>query len=244
MGARGHPEERRRGRAEARGVFVAILEQESIMSKAGDVLENPVTGERAVVRMGTEESDGELLVVDLYVRPGGAVIGEHFHPTIAERFTILHGRVGFRLSGREGIATPGMTLDVPARMTHEWWNAGDEEAIVRVEVRPAARFEAMIKNAFGLAQDGKVNRRGMPNLLQLAVFAQEFDDVMRFTRPPRFVQRFLFGILAPIARLLGYRGSYDKYLVRGSIASHMPARSPAAAYFAHSVGSLEPLHDL
>ncbi len=43
------------------------------MSKAGQVIENPVTGERAVVRVGKEEPEGEFLVVDAYVRPGGAV---------------------------------------------------------------------------------------------------------------------------------------------------------------------------
>ena len=38
------------------------------MLNAGDVIENPVTGERVVVRVGTAESSGELLVADLYVR--------------------------------------------------------------------------------------------------------------------------------------------------------------------------------
>ena len=185
------------------------------MSKAGDVIENPVTGERAVVRIGTEQTGGELLVVDLYIRPGGAVMGEHVHPAIEERFTVVRGQVGFRLSGRESTAEPGLMLIAPAGVPHDWWNAGQEEALVRVEVRPAARFEAAIMNAFGLAQDGKVDRRGMPNLLQLAVFAQEFDDVIRFTRPPRVVQRILFGALAPLAQLLGYCGSYSKYLNRG-----------------------------
>src|SRR5262245_45089292 len=185
------------------------------MSKAGDVIENPVTGERAVVRIGTEQTGGELLVVDLYIRPGGAVMGEHLHPAIEERFTVLRGQVGFRLSGRVATAEPGVTLFAPPGMSHNWWNAGPEEALVRVEVRPAARFEAMIANAFGLAQDGRVNARGMPNLLQLAVFAREFDDVVRFTRPPRLVQRLLFGLLAPLARMLGYRGSYPEYLARG-----------------------------
>ena len=185
------------------------------MSKAGDVVENPVTGERAVVRIGTEQTGGELLVVALYIRPGGAVMGEHVHSAIEERFTVLRGQVGFRLSGREAIAELGKTLIVPAGMPHDWWNAGPEEALVRVEIRPAARFEAMILNAFGLGQDGKVNRKGMPNLLQLAVFAREFDDVIRFTRPPRVVQRVLFGMLAPVARLLGFRGSYPEYLARG-----------------------------
>ena len=32
------------------------------MSRAGDVNENPITGERAVVRVGTEDSGGDLLV--------------------------------------------------------------------------------------------------------------------------------------------------------------------------------------
>jgi hypothetical protein len=44
------------------------------MSKAGDFFQNPVTGEAAIVRIGTEESDGELLVADLYIVPGGAVM--------------------------------------------------------------------------------------------------------------------------------------------------------------------------
>jgi hypothetical protein len=55
------------------------------MSKVGDVIENPVTGEREMVRIGTEQTDGELLVAALYIWPGRAVIGEHRHPAIEER---------------------------------------------------------------------------------------------------------------------------------------------------------------
>jgi len=185
------------------------------MSRAGDVIENPVTGERVVVRVGTEDSGGNLLAVDGYVKPGGAVTGEHVHPAIDERFTVLCGRVGFRIDGRESIAEPGERLHVPAGTAHDWWNAGDEEAHVRVEIRPGARFEEMALNLFGLAQDGKTNSRGMPNLLQAAIFVREFSDVLYFTRPPLWVQRLLFGALALFARALGYRGSYPEYLERG-----------------------------
>ena len=121
------------------------------MSKAGDVIENPVTGERIVVRVGTEDSGGELLVVETYVRPGGAVTGEHVHPAIEGYFTVVRGRVGFRIDGREAIAKPGEQLHVPAGTAHDWWNAGDEEARVSVEIRPAARFEEMALNLFDLA---------------------------------------------------------------------------------------------
>jgi quercetin dioxygenase-like cupin family protein len=148
------------------------------MSKAGDVFENPVTRERAVVRIGTEESDGELLVVDLYVSPAGRVAAEHVHPILNEWFTVLRGRVGFRLDGRESVAKIGERLHVPPGTIHDWWNAGEEEAHVVVEVSPAARFEEAISATFGLARDGKTNAKGMPNLLQLALLSREFEDVL------------------------------------------------------------------
>jgi mannose-6-phosphate isomerase-like protein (cupin superfamily) len=124
------------------------------MSRAGDVIENPITGERAVVRVGTEDSEGRLLVSDLYVKPGGAVAGEHVHPIIEEWFTVKSGRVGFRIDGRESIAELDRRLHVPAGVSHDWWNAGQEEAHVVVEVSPAERFEEAIRNSFGLARDG------------------------------------------------------------------------------------------
>lgn len=184
------------------------------MSRAGDVVENPVTGERALVRVGTEETGGESLVVELFVRPGDAVAGEHVHPVIEETFTVVSGRVGFRLDGREAIAGPGERLHVPPGVAHDWWNAGVEEAHVVVEVSPAARFEEAILNSFGLAQDGKTNATGMPRFLQLVLFAREFEDMLYFTRPPRILQKVVFGLLAPIARLRGYWDSYPEYVNR------------------------------
>jgi quercetin dioxygenase-like cupin family protein len=185
------------------------------MSRAGEVYENPVTGERAVIRLGTEESSGELLISDLYISPGGAVAGEHVHPGIEEIFTVVDGSVGFRLDGREDVAGPGRRLVVPTEVAHYWWNAGDEEAHVVVELRGDANllegFETMLSNIFGLARDGKTDTKGRPNLLQAALLAREFDGVVRFVEPPRPVQKTLFGVLAPIARLLGYRATYPEY---------------------------------
>ena len=64
---------------------------------------------------------------------------------------------------------------------------------------------------FGLANAGKTNARGMPGLLQLALIGREFQDVMRFTRPPRAVQAVMFGLLGPLGRMRGYRGIYPEY---------------------------------
>lgn len=64
---------------------------------------------------------------------------------------------------------------------------------------------------FGLANDGKVDRKGRPYPLQAALIAREFSDVVVFTSPPAAVQRVLIGLLAPIASRLGYSAIYPDY---------------------------------
>jgi hypothetical protein len=68
----------------------------------------------------------------------------------------------------------------------------------------------MIETLFGLARLGHTNDKGMPHPLQLALFAQEFSDVIVFRAPPPTLQRAIFGALAPIARRRGYRATYPQ----------------------------------
>jgi mannose-6-phosphate isomerase-like protein (cupin superfamily) len=182
--------------------------------RVGEVLENPVTGERAVVRVAPQESNDYLLVVDLFVRPGGAVTGEHVHPGLAEAFTVVRGQLVARRDGCDLDMGPGMRLEVPAGVAHDWWNAGSEEVRVVVEIQPGDRFFLMARNLFMLAQDGKTNTKGMPGPLQAVAFGREFADTVRFTSPPQIVQRLMFSVLGPLARLAGRRGSYQEYARR------------------------------
>jgi quercetin dioxygenase-like cupin family protein len=182
------------------------------MSKAGDVFNNAVTGEYGYVRLGTEETNGERMVVDLRARPGGASLGPHLHSEVDERFTVLAGKIGYFVGDKNGTLQAGETADLPRGIPHDWWNAGDEEARVIVEIWPAARFEQMAITTFGLARDGKTNKKGMPNLFQLAVISKEFEDVLQVMNPPLWVQRVLFAVVVPIASLLGYKASYPHHL--------------------------------
>ena len=180
--------------------------------RSGEIYENRVQGDRALVREGSEDTNGERLVVDLYVRPGGAVAGKHVHSYLTERFEVVAGTVRFHLDGRDEVAGPGRRVEVPPGVVHDWWNIGEDEAHVIVDIRPAERFELMIQNLYGLANDGKADARGVPNLLPLALFAREFRREGEFIRPPRIVQRFLFGALAPLARARGYKAINPEYV--------------------------------
>ena len=178
------------------------------MIHAGDVIENPVTGERLVFRKTSQETNGEAVVLEAFVQPNGFVAAEHVHPHQEERFQVLRGSVGFRLGREQIIAGPGHRITVPAGTAHKFWNAGDEEAHFVCEVRPALQFEQLIETMFGLAADGKTNKKGMPNPLRLAVIAHgHFDDV-RLPFPPAWMQRMGLALGAPLGRLLGYDATY------------------------------------
>jgi quercetin dioxygenase-like cupin family protein len=102
----------------------------------GELVDNPVTGERAVVRVPPQESNRHLLIADLYLRPSGAVSGEHVHPLSAEAFTVVRGQLRMRLDGRELEAAPGTRTQIPPGVAYGFWNAGDQEARVVVEIQP------------------------------------------------------------------------------------------------------------
>ena len=177
----------------------------------GDSIENPVTGELGILIKAPWEGDDPSLEVELHVQPGGAVAGEHVHHHFDERFTVESGRIGFRLDGNESVAEPGAVVEIPQGSWHDWWNAGEQEAVARVYVSDGARFLQMIENLFGLGRDGHTNEKGMPDPLQLTMFATEFRDVLVFKRPPAAVQTLVFGVLRPIAKARGYRGTYPQY---------------------------------
>jgi mannose-6-phosphate isomerase-like protein (cupin superfamily) len=173
---------------------------------------NPVTKERAVVLTDPRIHPDRVLVAHLSVAPGGRVAAAHYHPDLEERFLILRGRVGFLIDGRERMLGPGEGARVGPGVVHDWWQVGDEEAQALVEVSPGVRFVEIVGTMFGLARDGKVNAKGMPGPLQLAVMGHEYRDTLVFTRPPRAIQKLVIPAMAAVGRLLGRRPVNEAYL--------------------------------
>jgi quercetin dioxygenase-like cupin family protein len=177
--------------------------------EVGEVLENPVTRERAVIVELPWQNPAGRAVAEMTALVGARVVGEHRHPALRESFSVLEGELTVVRDGERSTLHAGDGVDIEPGEWHDWFNAGDVDALVRVEVTPGERFAHMIETLFGLAREGHVNAKGMPNPLQLALTAQEFSDVIVFRRPPPAVQRPVFGALAAIARRRGYRPTYD-----------------------------------
>ena len=111
------------------------------------VICNPISGEQIIIRTSGAETNGELLIFDLFLPPGKQVPSRHMHPIQEERFTILAGTMRFRLGWHRLLATPPDTVVVPPGVAHWFGNPGPEMMHARVEVRPALRMEAFLATA-------------------------------------------------------------------------------------------------
>jgi quercetin dioxygenase-like cupin family protein len=179
------------------------------MIRTGDTLHNPVTGEQLRFVKAAVDTGGEYVLVDVVLEPNGTVAAAHVHPYQTETFEVLQGEVGFKAGGETIVARAGETIRVEPGTPHRFWNAGDTYARFRAEVRPALRFESLIETMFALANDGKTNRKGLPNPLRLAVVAKAHFDVVRLPFPPAWVQRMGLTMGAPLGRMLGFRPTYE-----------------------------------
>ena len=171
------------------------------MITPGQTLENPVTGERFTFTHTASSTDGELLAFDFALRPGGAVPLPHVHPIQTERFEVREGLMRFRVGRRTVLAGPGDVVEVAPGVAHSFANAGDDEARLRVEVRPALAMEDMFAEVVGMARAGRMNGRGMPrNLLDLADLARRYDQEAHAPLMGVRVQRLLLAPLVFLAR--------------------------------------------
>jgi quercetin dioxygenase-like cupin family protein len=177
------------------------------MAFSGQVLDNPISGERFIFQQTAGDTDGRLLAFDLVLAPDGQVPGGHVHPEQEERFEVLAGTVRFRKGLRSVLATAGDELVVPPGTYHRFANAGDDEAVVRVQVQPALSMERLYETVVALARDGRTMATGMPKPLELALFMREFEREVQSPLAPELVR----AVTAPLAWLAARRGLTRRY---------------------------------
>jgi mannose-6-phosphate isomerase-like protein (cupin superfamily) len=178
------------------------------MAYAGQVIENPVSGEKITFKQTAADTGGELLSIELELSPDGAVPGMHVHPSQEERFEIVSGRMKFRKGMKTIVAEAGDVVTVEPGKAHKFTNVGDEPVVANVEVRPAGRMEELFETAVELAEEGRTNKKGMPKPLDFAVFTKEFRNEVVGAFPPVWVQR---ATLAPLVAIAERRGHGKRY---------------------------------
>jgi len=191
------------------------------MLQAGDSIENPILGIRILLCKTEAETGGTGFEIEYFIKPhAGRDPAAHLHQWWTEEFAILVGSARYMLAGKEQTAQAGDVLVFPSGIPHiHPWNVGDTELYMRqidrfdhpspVAVRDTLNVYATL---YGLARAGKVNRAGLPHLLQLAVMMERLQHHGGYLGGlPPLIQRGLFGGLAVLGRACGYQPSYPEY---------------------------------
>jgi quercetin dioxygenase-like cupin family protein len=157
-------------------------------------ISNPLSGER--ITISGAEADGSVLAWELSLAPGGRVPASHSHPRQQEQFTVLAGRVRFRVGWRRLIAGPGDTVEVAAGTVHHFANAGPGTARIAVRTKPALRSRALLETAAALAQAQHAAGRALPNPVEVALFMRDFEAEVAAPIAPGLVRLAARGLAA------------------------------------------------
>ena len=182
------------------------------MTHAGKVISNTKMAGKVKFIKTAVDTGGDLLEMEATFNTAVSSLPEHVHPHQDEHVEVLAGMVSIEINGQERTYFAGESFDFPRNVPHRFLGAaGSEEARILWQIRPALNSETLIETVYGLAADGKMEARGILSLCQTAVIYRAFHAEYRLTKPSQLVQKMMFGILAPIGRLLGYQARYEKY---------------------------------
>jgi quercetin dioxygenase-like cupin family protein len=179
------------------------------MAHAGQEIDNPAMGARIRFRRVARDTGGSLLDLDFFLRPGGVIATDHLHPHQEERFEVLAGTMRGHVGERSHVVVAGQDSVVEAGVPHAWHNAGDGEAHLRVQFRPALDTEDMFQAVFALAREGRTDHRGVPRLAHRLAVLAAFPREFRPAGMPRPVHRVLVALFAPPGRRLRRRLGLD-----------------------------------
>ncbi len=180
----------------------------SAMVKQGTVLRNDFNQEAFVFSGAIDDPD--VARFEGILQAGGSNGGGglvHVHPGADEHFTVKSGRLKVVVDGKETVLNPGETAIVPRGRPHFFANINDQETRFVTEFRPAQQHLRFFAN-FGTTcekRKGWFSKEGKPDFLLMALILNAYRDHLYLAGPPVFLQKLIFTICAPIARMKGYR---------------------------------------
>lgn len=157
--------------------------------------------------------EGGLVWGELELEPRAAGPPEHIHGAMTERFMVAEGTLSLMVNGEKRILQAGEMLEVPPGTPHKPFNETDARVVVRgpmtADYALPEQFAVFLTQAYGFFDESPAHNQMPKAMLQMSRFAPKYD--LWLAGPPVFLQKTLFFVVGPTARLLGYRSFYEKY---------------------------------
>lgn len=170
------------------------------------IIENPAMSERIeFITTAAETNGASLEFYQTLFKPKSGLIKEHVHFNIDETFEIVEGTATYSLNKIPGTAARGEVVFIPRGIRHiNPYNEHNEKLVVKRTLYPDGGLEIFYRKLYQLAREGKLNRKGEPNLLQISVIAKNNLTQTYFTFLPVSIQKIVFSIFGNIGEWLGY----------------------------------------
>lgn len=138
---------------------------------------NKQLGDKITFLQTSEDTHGKLIRVELTMSPNAQGPPLHFHTTFEERFEVLEGQIKVQLENKIFHVNKGEKIVIPLGVKHRWFNDSSQAAQTIAEVEPGVvGFENFLRIMYGLAEDGKANKQGLPKkMIHLAVVLDQGD---------------------------------------------------------------------
>ena len=161
--------------------------------------------------------DDDLVWSELTLHPYAPGPPAHIHTTFAERFIVAEGEVSLLVGGQTMVLRAGDEFLVEPGVAHKPFNATGAKAIVLGPETPAyglpRDFAVFLTQAYGFFDESPANGGPLRALPQMSRFSPRYDSWLG--GPPVPLQRGVYWVLGPIARVLGYRSYYERFAPRG-----------------------------
>lgn len=171
---------------------------------------NPLAKDRVTFLESAAETDGTYILVQVELAPKGGN-GLHYHTTFTEEFEVLDGTLSIELEKEVIKVKPGEKATAPIYKLHRFFNEDANCACTFiVTIRPARRFEEMLRVAYGLINDGLTNSKGIPKSIWHCALLFDMGESYIPGIPLR-LQVWLASLLAKEARRRGKHKELEKY---------------------------------
>lgn len=127
--------------------------------------ENPIIGDKVTFLKTAGETNGELTLIEVELKAGGGN-SLHYHRVFSETFEVIEGTLGVHVGKKYRTLNEGESFTIPPHVLHNFQNDSDKPIKFRVELRPGhSGFEKCVQIGYGLAGDGRTNKKGIPHKL-------------------------------------------------------------------------------
>jgi quercetin dioxygenase-like cupin family protein len=157
--------------------------------------------------------DNGLVWLELVLEPHAPGPPEHIHNSIPENFIVVEGTLSLLVNGEKKLLRPGDSLLVNPGTPHKPFNETDSRVVVKPPLTPEyalpEQFTVFLTQAYGYFDESESNSLPPKVLLQMSRFSPKYELWLASSPVP--LQKTLFFVIGPTARLLGYRTYYEKY---------------------------------